>query len=148
MTSLRFFLGLFLAKLLITLNFWCLLGQALSSVISRWTIHFSLLFCKHYPMLFICILFLCSTTSILSSELTLHNHLTILASFISRLINISLSANPTKWSNTQTGLCLPYLAKSHFHRAWHYAHKRDINLPFTPKSKPLLVNKGNKIINA
>ena len=148
MTSLRFFLGLFLAKLSITLSFWCLLGKALFSVISRRTIHFSLLFCKYYPMLFMCILFLRSTTSILSSELTLHYNLTVLASFISRLIIISLSANPTKWSNTQTGLCLPYLAKSYYHRAWHYAHKQDINLPFTPKANPLLINKGNKVTNA
>ena len=66
-----------------------LLDQALSSILSRWSNHCSLLSCKHSLVLLNFSLVLRSSAEILISSLLLHNHITIFASFLSILITSS-----------------------------------------------------------
>ena len=66
-----------------------LLDQALSSILSRWSNHCSLLSCKHSLVLLNFSLVLCSSAEILISSLLLHNHITIFASFLSILVTSS-----------------------------------------------------------
>ena len=62
-----------------------LLNQALSSILSRWPNHCSLLPCKHSLVLFSFSLVFRSSEEILSSGLTLHINLAIPASFASMI---------------------------------------------------------------
>ena len=66
-----------------------LLDQALSSILSRWSNHCSLLSCKHSLVLLNFSLVLRSSVEILISSLLLHNHITIFASFLSILVTSS-----------------------------------------------------------
>ena len=66
-----------------------LLDQALSSILSRWSNHCSLLSCKHSLVLLNFSLVLHSSAEILISSLLLHNHITIFASFLSILVTSS-----------------------------------------------------------
>ena len=101
-TSFHVFLGHPLGKLALALKILHLLDQLLSSILSRLSNHCIVLSCKHSLMLFNFSLVLSSSAEILSSDLTLHNHLTILAPFLSSMLTFS----------SLTGL-----AKSHFHTA-------------------------------
>ena len=71
-----------------------------------------------------------SSSEILSSDLTLNIHLTMLSSFLSSLI----------WSSSLTGqVSLPYSTRLRTHAEY--------NLPFAPKDKPLLANIETKSLN-
>ena len=89
-TSFLVFQGRHLGELLLTLKFLYLLEQAFSFILSGWLNHCSLLSCKHsfIPPLS---LVLSSSSGIISSCLTLHVNLIILASFFSRVITSSLT---------------------------------------------------------
>ena len=92
--SLHVFLCCPLRKLPLTLNVLHLLDQVLSFIFFRLPDHGSLLSCKHSGMLFNLSLVLSSSAEILSSGLTFHIYLTILASFLSSLITSSSLTGP------------------------------------------------------
>lgn len=82
-----------------------LLGQEPSSILSRGQNHSHLLFCKHSFMLLNYSQFLKTTLESLSSEITLHIHLTIIPSFISSHIHPPLlTTSPSLTSK----VLLPY----------------------------------------
>ena len=88
-TSFHVFLGPRLGKLPLTLKILHLRNQALSSILSRSEKHYSLLSCRYSLIFFDFIQVLSSFTDILSSDLTLYIHPTILAPFLSSLIECS-----------------------------------------------------------
>ena len=123
-------LGRPLGKLPLTLKVLHLLDQTLSSILSRWLNHCSLLSCKHSLMLLNFSLVLNSSAEILSSDLALHTYLTIFASFLSSLIT----------SSSLTGhALLPYSITLRTHAEFYQ--------PFANKGKLLLTNKSTKFLN-
>ena len=76
-----------------------LLDQALSSILSRWSNHCSLLSCKHSLVLLNFSLVLRSSAEILISSLLLHNHITIFASFLSILVTSSSLTGQVSFSS-------------------------------------------------
>ena len=130
-TSFHVFLGHPLAKLPLTLKVLHLLDQAVSSVLSRWPNHCSLLYCKYSFILINFSLILSFSAEILSSGLTLHIHLTFLSSFVSSLIT-SLSLTD------QVSLLHSIILRAH----------AEYNLSFAHKGKPLLANKVTKYLNS
>ena len=97
----------------------------ISSILSRWPNHCSLISYKYFLMLVNFSLFLSYSPEILSSGLTLHIHLSILASLLSGLINSS---------SLNSQISFPYSRALCTHAEY--------NLLFAPKGKPLLANKG------
>ena len=75
-----------------------------TETLSRWLNHQDILGCKHCLVLFNCILFLSSPGELLSSGILLHNHLTILAPFLSSLITSSSLTGQVSliWHSTNT----------------------------------------------
>ena len=86
-------------KLPQTLKVLHLLDQALSSILSRWSNHCSLLSCKHSLVLLNFSLVLRSSAEILISSLLLHNHITIFASFLSILVTSSSLTGQVSFSS-------------------------------------------------
>ena len=111
------------AKLLTISKFRYLLGQKLSSILSRWRNHSNLLFCKHSLMVCNCNIFLSFTTEIFFSGVILHIHLIMFASFFSNAITSSFLTGQV-WLICSTILYT----------------LTEYNLPFTPEAKPLLVH--------
>ena len=105
-TSFDVFLGCPQRKLPLTLKVVHLLDQAFSSIPSRWPNHCSPLSCKHCFVLFSFSLVLSSSSELLSVDLTLLVHLTILASFFNSPITFS---SLVLWENLLWLTKVPYL---------------------------------------
>ena len=104
-----------------------IVDQDLSSILSRWPNHCGPLSCKHFLILFNFSLVL-SSFKIISSDLTLHIHLTTLALFLSSLITSS------SLTDQVVNSLIPCTHAEH-------------DLVFAPQGKPLLVNNKTKSLD-